>query len=90
MKKKATTSRRTARPGASKAPKRRRKASVKAVPTVSGATKTIGGKRYTKTVCSLTKTDAKKRADNTRKAGKLARVVPNAGGKGYCLYVRGK
>ncbi len=92
MKKKASTTRRKARPGASKAPKRRRKAAVKGYgPTaVSATAKTFGGKRFTKVACGMTKTDAKKRADNTRKAGKLARVVPNAAGKGYCIYTRGK
>jgi hypothetical protein len=92
MKKKATT-RRKARPGASKAPKRRRKASVKgaaAPAAVSSTTKTFGGKRFTKVACGMTKTDAKKRAENTRKAGKLARVVANAAGKGFCIYTRGK
>lgn len=89
MKKKATT-RRKARPGASKAPKRRRKASVKGTaPAVSGTTKTFAGKRFTKVACGMNKTDAKKRADNTRKSGKLARVVANSAGKGYCVYVRG-
>ena len=57
---------------------------------VSGLPKTkkFGGKTYTKTSCSKKKTDAKKKAERMRKAGKNARVVKNPAG-GYCVFGRG-
>jgi len=88
MKKKATTSRRTARPGASKAPKRRRKASVKGA-AASPATITIAGiGRYKKSTCHKTKSDAQKSAEGKRAKGQKARVLKS--GTGYCVYARGR
>ena len=74
------------KPGAKK---RKTKAKVAAV----GSPKTISmfGKRYTKSMCSLTKADATKKADAHRAKGKGkgAAVKKNTGGTGYCLYKRG-
>lgn len=77
------------KPGA-KAPGRKRKARVKGVASTP-ATKTIGGQRFTKVACGLTKSEAGKRATNHRAKGKAqkARVIKNTGGKGYCVFARG-
>lgn len=82
---KTTTRRR--KPGA-KAPGRKRKTKVAATPT---KTKVIGGERFTKVACGLTKPEASKRATNHRKksVAAKARVVKNTAGKGYCIYARG-
>ena len=48
-------------------------------------TKTIGGKRFTKSTCSSTKTGANSAAKRIRGKGKTARVVKNPTG-GYCVY----
>jgi hypothetical protein len=88
MKKKAT-SRRKARPGASKAPKRRRKASVKGAAPAAPATIMISGiGRYKKSTCHKTKTDAQKSAEGKRAKGQKARVRKS--GTGYCVYARGR
>lgn len=57
---------------------------------VSGAksTKKFGGKTYTKSSCSATVTEARKKADALKKQGKLARVVKNIKAKGACVYTR--
>ncbi len=57
------------------------KKSVAALP----ARKKIGKKVYTKAVCSLNKTDAKKKAKSFRTAGKLARLVKSSTGK-FCVF----
>lgn len=82
-KKRTTTKRRTAKPGASKAPKRKR------VSAAAGPKKriAIAGKFYTHDSCTKTKTAATHLAASKRKAGKLARVVSN--GKMFCVYTRG-
>jgi hypothetical protein len=88
MKKKATT-RRKARPGASKAPKRRRKASVKGAAPAAPATIMISGiGRYKKSTCHKTKSDAQKSAESKRARGQKARVLKS--GTGYCVYARGR
>ena len=78
----ATTARKT---GAKK-----RKAKVGKAAT-SPATISLFGRRYTKSLCSLTKADATKKAEAHRAKGKGkgAAVKKNAGGTGYCLYKRG-
>jgi len=48
-------------------------------------TKTIGGKRFTKSSCSKTKTAATATVSRLRKRGFTARVVKNPAG-GYCAY----
>lgn len=70
----------------------RRKSSVRGVAKVAGTAKTkkFGGKTYTKTSCSGTVTEARKKATAIKATGKLARVVKNVGGKGACVYSRGK
>lgn len=45
---------------------------------------TVGGQRFSKIVCSLPKTEAKKRAENVRKGGHKARVIKQ--GKTYCVF----
>lgn len=69
------------------AKKRKPRVGAKASP----ATVTVGGKRYTKKMCSLTKPAAQKKAKNHREKGKtkFAIVRKNTAGKGYCLYARG-
>ncbi|HMX89687.1 MAG: hypothetical protein K1X68_00260 [Saprospiraceae bacterium] len=49
----------------------------------------VGKKVYTREGCTKLKTSAKKKAAAVRKAGKLARVVKNAGG-GYCVLTASK
>lgn len=71
--------------GKSGAKKPRGKAKVAGSP----ATISMFGRRYKKSMCSLTKADAVKKAEARRAAGKGAAVKKNAGGTGYCLYVRG-
>lgn len=51
-------------------------------------TKKFGGKTYTKTSCSATVTDARKKAASLKKSGKLVRVVKNVKAKGACVYAR--
>jgi hypothetical protein len=48
------------------------------------ATKTIGGKRFTRKSCHTTKTAAKKAAEAIRKRGMTARVI------GGCVYQGGR
>jgi hypothetical protein len=76
-KKKAGTTTRRRKPGASK-PAKRKKASVKGEDST-----TIGGKKFTKTSCHSTKTEAKKKADKVRASGLTARVVKD--GKKTCV-----
>lgn len=83
-KKRKSTRRR--KPGASKAPGRKRKARVG---KSASSTVKIGGETFTKRACSLTKTDAQKRAANYRAKGKRARTFRNTNGKGYCVATRG-
>lgn len=66
-----------------------RKAKVGRPAAVAGLAKTkkFAGKTYTKTACSTTVTDARKKADSVRKAGGAARVVKNPKG-GACVYTR--
>lgn len=87
-KRKSKTTRRR-KPGA-KAPGRKRKTRVSGV-AATPATKVIGGQRFTKMACGLTKTEAGKKAENHRAKGKAqkARVVKNTAGKGYCVFARG-
>lgn len=67
-----------------KKPARRTGASKKRKPKSIGATMTVGGQRFSKIVCSLPKTEAKKRAENVRKGGHKARVIKQ--GKTYCVF----
>lgn len=71
--------------------KRKPSATKKRKAKVAGSPATISmfGRRYKKSLCSLTKADADKKAGARRAAGKGAAVKKNTGGKGYCLYVRG-
>lgn len=86
--KKATT-RRKARPGASKAPKRRRKAKVSGSPPAAPATVMISGiGRYKRSSCHKSKADAQKSAEARRSKGQKARVLKS--GTGYCVYARGR
>ena len=70
---------------------KKRKARVGAKAKASPATVTVAGKRYTKKMCSLTKTEAKAKAKTHRSKGanKFAIVRKNTAGKGFCLYARG-
>lgn len=52
------------------------------------ARKKFGKKVYTKSACSMTKTDAKKKAASVRKSGRLARIVKSSTGK-HCVYTAG-
>lgn len=76
-------------PGA-KAPAKRRKRRVAGPAAVAGTKRTFGGQAFTKVQCSLTKTDAQKKAVTRRAAGGKARVVKNPAGKGYCVYARSR
>ena len=76
-----TVAKRRKKPSATK----KRKAKVAGSP----ATISMFGRRYKKSMCSLTKADATKKAAARRATGKGAAVKKNAGGTGYCLYVRG-
>ncbi len=67
------------------ATKKRKSSSTK---NSTPARKKIGKKIYTKSVCSLNKTEAKKKAASIRKSGKLARVVKSSTGK-HCIYTAG-
>lgn len=60
----------------------------KATKSATPARKMFGGKGYTKTSCSRTKTAAKKEAEAKRKSGKLARVVADKAAGRYCVYTR--
>ena len=53
----------------------------------SPATITMFGRRYKKSMCGLTKTDATAKATARRAKGKGAAVKKSA--NGYCLYTRG-
>jgi len=61
------------------------------VGAASPQTIVVGGKRYTKKMCSLTKTEAKKKqaAHKAKGTQKGALVRPNTAGKGFCLFTRG-
>jgi hypothetical protein len=83
-KKRTTTRSRTAKPGASKAPAKRRVSGTAATPKKRLV---FSGKAYTQAGCAKTKTAAKSLAAGKRKQGKLARVVSS--GAGYCVYTRG-
>jgi hypothetical protein len=87
MKKKTTTKRRSTRPGASKAPAKKRKSAVSGV--MPGTIQVSGVGTYKKSTCHKTKTDAKKAAESRRSKGGLARVRKNPKG-GYCVYARGR
>lgn len=81
------------KPGAYKAPARRKRrriagTSTSSSPSVGAATLMLGGKRYKKASCHKTKTDAKNAAKSKRNAGALARVVKS--GVGYCVFSRGR
>lgn len=82
-KKKSSSTRR--KPGASKAPRKRKRVSGTA--SATPATMAISGVKFTKSTCHKTKTDAKKTAEGKRKRGYNARVVKSASG-GYCVYSR--
>lgn len=73
---------------ATKARKTTRKAKV-GRPAVAGLAKTkkFAGKTYTKTACSTTVTEARKKAVSVRASGGAARVVKNPKG-GACVYTR--
>jgi hypothetical protein len=46
---------------------------------------TIGNHRFTKKECGIAKTSATSAAKDIRAKGRMARVVPNTDGKGFCV-----
>lgn len=77
------------KPGASKAPARRKRRRIAGTPAESPATIMISGiGRYKKSTCHKSKTEATKSAESRRAKGLKARVLKS--GTGYCVYTRGR
>jgi len=81
--------RRTAKPGASKAPAKRRNRRVSGTADTLPPTVMVSGVgRYKKSTCHKTITEAKKAAEGKRSKGVRARVLKSS--TGYCVYTRGR